>query len=163
MAACCKACAKGKPCKGCNKQASFGALGFFVPMEAVEQLDSKIRNLHTDILRVTSEPVKSNTQAVDNARLLSSWAPFVTGWKIWLADHYSTLSRTGEGAVTEFEQQQSEYNELLRRTAALGSTSATVSKQDVLESGGTEITSTIKFASVAVIAIVAAYALSKAT
>ncbi len=160
---CCKQCDEGKTCA--SKRASFGALGFFVPMEAVEKLDGKIRNLDTDIGRVTNQPPKDNAHLIEQATLLANWAPFKFGWKSWLADHYSTFSRTGPTPVTEFEDQQSQYNEFRRRTAELGTTSATVSEQDVSKAGGpgAEVTSTIKFVSVAIVAIVAAYAVSKAT
>lgn len=162
--ACCTSCAKGETCESecSSRSASFGALGFFVGMDDVEALDAKIRNLETDVDAITSRAAKNNAEAVAQAELIAKFAPYKGRWRGWVKDHYSTLSRTGAGAVQDFEAFQAEYNELLRVTAKLGPTSATPSAQQSGTLPGLSDTS-VKYATVAVVAIVGAYIFSKAT
>lgn len=155
--------------------ASFvGALAWFVGMDNIEGLDAMVRNLHTDVLAVELGPAPNPVTDPDGFgawleadRWVSAfrwkWVAFSTAWGQWVDDHYSTLSRTGEDAVQQFEQFQSQYNEHLRTFTEEfpGETKAEKSEQKPT-GGTTEIPSTIKWASAAVIAVAAAYGLSKA-
>jgi hypothetical protein len=149
----------------------------YVPQEHVEHLDGRVEHLHTDIMdKRMGEPPDPQIDPGGYAAYLQraewfsgfkwEWTSFYTRWNQWVASHTNVVWRWGEKAVAEFDEFTRRYNELRRQyiehfgKAATSASSAhtAIERKD---KSGTDITGAVKYASLAVIAIAAAYGLSK--
>ena len=154
--------------------ARFGALGGLVVTVAdMEQLDAKIRNLNTDVFAAELPPPPSGDLEATSAHIDRvvwlmgfrwSWTSFRVRWNAWV-DSHGTFEWL-EDSPQEFGEFQRQYNEFLRQfREGLGNkaTSATKAKPEEKEPDAADVAGAVKFASLAVVALVGAYLVSKAT
>jgi len=143
---------------------SFGALGWHVPIEAVEALSAKVTHLGTDIMKMLPPDYEVGMDLKDWSGLKAQqiefktdYAGFSTTWAGWVADHYGDLSRTGAEPVQEFENFEKNYNEYLRQYQEDwgGTTTAIKSKEDTDRGAFLEAASALKWVAIAVVGYLA--------
>lgn len=160
-----------------DRVARFGFLGLYVYAEDIEYLDQHIVTLKTDVREADSGPAPNPvTEPQQFARWMEldrwmsqfkwQYSQFYVQWAEWVQDHAAHPSRLGEDVVIAFNLFRTRYNEFLRvwNQKLPGTTAA---KKAGKEPEGTkppwgDVPSAIKWTAAAVIAVTAAYALSKA-
>lgn len=94
---------------------SVGFAVAFVPLDDIEDLDAKIRQLDSEWLFQFEkiDPLSAAHKAWVAWRF--DFVPWRAVWSGWKVTHVSLLQRSGDLAITDFQDFEAQYNELRRR------------------------------------------------